>query len=101
MVLAIPFLPNGYSTPIPLAAPIEWMEVVFAVAVNVVVFGPFFLGAAALNDVRHAMKQPTVLDSIPNFLTLFFGMFGGLLFAHRAIRQFFRFEPRPAVDSLP
>ena len=101
LVFVVPFFPNGYSTPMTPTTPTEWMEYILGLAVNAVVFGPFFLGAAALNDVRQAMKQPTAFDSIPNFLTLFAGLCGGLLFAHRPVRQYFGFESRPPVDSMP
>ena len=85
--LALPQIPDGYSTPTSPHSVREWLEVVLAVAVNIVVFAPFFLGSAALNDLLRAMREERILKSIPNFLALYFGLFGGLLYVHRRVRE--------------
>ena len=85
--LVLPLVPDGYSTPSSPKTAREWLEIIVALAVNVVVFAPFFLGSAALNDLRRAAHQSPTLESIPNFLALYFGLFGGLLYVHRRVRE--------------
>lgn len=87
MAVAIPFLPDNYATPHNPGSLRDWAELAFGLAACLVVFSPFFLGAAALNDTRHHMRQSPTLESIPNFLALYFGPFGGLLHVHRRIRE--------------
>jgi len=87
MAVAIPFLPDDYATPTNPSSWQEWLEVALGAASVVVIFSPFFLGAAALNDTRRYMRQDSTLESIPNFLALYFGLFGGLLHVHRRVRE--------------
>jgi hypothetical protein len=85
--LVLPAMTEGYSTPSSPGSAREWMEIVAALAVNIVVFAPFVLGSAALNDLRRAAHQDPPMESISNFLALYFGLFGGLLYVHRRVRE--------------
>jgi hypothetical protein len=87
LAIAVPLLPEGYSTPVPPSTFRHWVEVGFALLANVAVFSPFFVGAAALNDTRVALKQSAALESVPNFLALYFWPVGGILHVHRRVRE--------------
>jgi hypothetical protein len=88
LAIAVPLMPEeGYSTPVPPNTLRQWFEVGFALVGNVAVFSPFFIGAAALNDTRGALRQSAELESIPNFLALYFWPFGGILHIHRRVRE--------------
>ena len=79
-----PFLPTEYSAP---GLVTQWLRLLAALAINIVIFAPFFLGAAALNDLLRAARKDLTLQSIPNFLALYFGIFGGWLYVHRRVRE--------------
>jgi hypothetical protein len=87
MAIFIPFLPEGYSTPRAPRSAVEWFEQVFAIVACVVIFSPYFLGAAALNDARRHLGQDPTRESVPNFLALYFWPFGGLIHVHRRVRE--------------
>jgi hypothetical protein len=87
LAVAIPFLTEEYKTPTSPQSGREWLEWSFGLLSVAVIFLPFFLGAAALNDTRRYMRQDPTLESIPNFLALYFGMAGGLIYVHRRIRE--------------
>ena len=87
LAVLAPFFPEGYATPLAPQTVREWLELLLGVAVDVVVFGPFFLGSAALNDSRRAMKQDPTLESFTNFIALYFGIFGGLIYVHGRVRE--------------
>jgi hypothetical protein len=82
-----PFLPETFQGLENSEAPWQWLGVGVGIAVNVAVFPGFFVGAAALNDTRRAMRQDPMLESIPNFLALYFWPFGGVLHVHRRVRE--------------
>lgn len=87
LTVASPFIPeSGYQTPQSPATARDWTEVALAVVVNIAVFSPFFVGAAALNDMRWSQGQRAWGDSIPNFLALFFWPFGGAIHVHNRVR---------------
>jgi hypothetical protein len=90
LAVGIPFLPEEYKTPTSPQSGREWLELLFGVLSVAAIFPPFFLGAAALNDTRRYMRQDPTLESIPNFLALYFGFAGGLLWVHRRVREVLR-----------
>jgi hypothetical protein len=87
LAVALPFYPKGYETPMNPQTLREWLELLFAMLSLAVVFPPFFFGAAALNDARRYMRQSPPSASISNFLALYFGIAGGLLYVHRRVRE--------------
>lgn len=89
MSIAIPFLPSGYSTPTNPESFRHWIEFAVGLVSVVVVFAPFFLAAAALNDVlRHLGTNPTLM-SLSNFLAVYCCPVGGLLVIHPKLRLAF------------
>jgi len=87
LAVAIPFLPEGYETPRNPQSGHEWLELFFGITSVFVVFLPFFLGAVALNDARRYMRQDPTMETVPNFLALYFGCVGGMLYVHRRVRE--------------
>jgi hypothetical protein len=57
------------------------------VTVNIVIFAPFFLATAALNDLRKSAGVHNAFDSLPNFLAFYFFWFGGIFYVHRQVQS--------------
>ena len=87
IVVLAPFAPDeGYQPTVPPTTLRQWLETALALVVNISLFSPFFVGAAALNDTRRATNQSATLESIPNFIALFAWPYGGALHVHRRVR---------------
>jgi hypothetical protein len=56
------------------------------IIVNVVIFAPFFLATAALNDLRKSVSDQPAFESLPNFLAFYFWLFGGVLYVHKQVQ---------------
>lgn len=87
LVVLLPLTSGEYSPPANPHSLSGWLELAAGLALNIVLFAPFFLGAAALNDLWRAARQDPTLQSVPNFLALYFGLFGGWLYIHRRVRE--------------
>jgi hypothetical protein len=56
------------------------------IIVNIVIFAPFFLATAALNDLRKSVSGQPAFESLANFLAFYFWLFGGLLYVHKQVQ---------------
>jgi hypothetical protein len=84
-VVAIPFLDEAAEgAPISSLAGAGIMAAV--IIVNIVIFAPFFLATAALNDLRKSVGVQPAYDSVPNFVALYFWLFGGVFYVHRQVQ---------------
>ena len=84
-IFAIPFLDDpAEGRPVSGLAAVGVMAAV--VLVNVVIFAPFFLATAVLNDVRKSIGVHQALDSLPIFLGFYFWWFGGVFYVHRQLQ---------------
>lgn len=59
---------------------------VAVVASNVVIFAPFFLATAALNDVQRHQRGGPLEASLSNFVAIYFWLFGGIFRIHPRIQ---------------
>ncbi len=66
------------------------------IIMNIVIFAPFFLATAALNDLRKSVGVQQEFDSLPNFLAFYFWLFGGVFYVHRQVQA----ALMPANNSL-
>jgi len=66
-----------------------WIGLAIALPVNIAVFVPFFLATHVISDVRRAKGVYKTFDFFPTFLALYFGWFGGIIYAHRLVRESF------------
>ena len=83
----IPFFPEGSSSSEEAMAPLPaFLLFVAVVTICVVVFAPFFLATAALNDVRRSQRGGPLEGSITNFVAIYFWLFGGIFRIHPRIQ---------------
>jgi cation transport ATPase len=77
---------HGYTSSIE-ATPEHPAWFLAALLLNVSLWGPLFLATHVLDERRRRLGHYSHLQSIPTFLGLFYGIFGGYFYVHRLIRE--------------
>jgi len=67
----------------------DWVGLAIVGPVNIAIFAPFFLATHVINEARRAKGVQKPFDGFLTFISLYFGLFGGLIYAHRLVREFF------------
>ena len=65
----------------------SWAVLVFMILFNASIFIPLFLATHVLDVARQKNGTYKPLDFIPTFLGFYFGIFGGMLYVHRLVRE--------------
>lgn len=67
----------------------RWPGAAIVLVTNTVIFAPFFLATHVINEARRTKRVYKPFDVYLTFISLYFGMFGGFLYAHRLVREVF------------